>query len=109
MSPSAQPDVVASMVARGVMALTGKTNAAEAWRSLVQPQDVVGVKVHASPGSASGTQATLPGQTGFGSFAVADKPERQGRNPRTGEPLTIAAHKTPKFKAGANLKAAVNA
>ena len=46
---------------------------------------------------------------GFGSFAVADKPERQGRNPRTGEPLTIAAHKTPKFKAGANLKAAVNA
>ncbi|UOO82779.1 HU family DNA-binding protein [Uruburuella testudinis] len=45
---------------------------------------------------------------GFGTFSVADKPERQGRNPQTGEPLTIAAHKAPKFKPGANLKTAVN-
>lgn len=45
---------------------------------------------------------------GFGTFSVTDKPERQGRNPKTGEALTIAAHKAPKFKPGANLKAAVN-
>lgn len=45
---------------------------------------------------------------GFGTFTVADKPERQGRNPKTGEPLTIAAHKTPKFKPGKALKDAVN-
>jgi len=56
---TAQPDVVAAMVARGVITLTGKTNAAEAWRSLVQPQDVVGVKVHSSPGSATGTRPVV--------------------------------------------------
>ena len=45
---------------------------------------------------------------GFGTFEVAERPERQGRNPRTGETTTIAASKTPKFKAGKGLKDAVN-
>ncbi|WP_107727153.1 HU family DNA-binding protein [Neisseria weaveri] len=54
---------------------------------------------------AKGEDVTLPG---FGTFTVADKPERQGRNPKTGEPLTIAALKTPKFKPGKALKDAVN-
>lgn len=46
--------------------------------------------------------------SGFGTFSVAEKAERQGRNPKTGEALTIAAHKAPKFKPGSNLKTAVN-
>ncbi|MGC6536355.1 MAG: HU family DNA-binding protein [Candidatus Puniceispirillaceae bacterium] len=45
---------------------------------------------------------------GFGSFSVAHRAASTGRNPRTGEPIQIAASKQPKFKAGAPLKAAVN-
>ena len=37
---------------------------------------------------------------GFGTFYVGERAERQGRNPKTGAPLTIAAAKTPKFRAG---------
>ncbi len=40
---------------------------------------------------------------GFGSFQVSDKKERQGRNPRTGEIMTIAARKGAAFKAGKEL------
>ena len=46
---------------------------------------------------------------GFGTFEVADRPAREGRNPKTGETMTIAASKTPKFKAGTALKDMVNA
>ena len=46
---------------------------------------------------------------GFGTFEVADRPAREGRNPKTGETMTIAASKTPKFKAGKALKDKVNA
>ena len=45
---------------------------------------------------------------GFGTFEVADRPAREGRNPKTGETMTIAASKTPKFKAGKALKDTVN-
>ena len=45
---------------------------------------------------------------GFGSFSVANRAARQGRNPRTGETIQIAASKLPKFKAGKALKDAVN-
>ncbi len=45
---------------------------------------------------------------GFGSFSVADRAAREGRNPRTGETLQIAASKQPKFKAGKALKDALN-
>ena len=37
---------------------------------------------------------------GFGTFEVSERPAREGRNPRTGETMTIAATKTPKFKVG---------
>jgi nucleoid DNA-binding protein len=40
---------------------------------------------------------------GFGSFVVKDKKERQGRNPRTGETITIAAKRDASFKAGKEL------
>ena len=45
---------------------------------------------------------------GFGSFSVADRSAREGRNPRTGETIQIAASKQPKFKAGKGLKDALN-
>ena len=41
---------------------------------------------------------------GFGSFEVTERAERQGRNPATGETITIAASKSPRFKAGKVLK-----
>jgi len=46
--------------------------------------------------------------TGFGSFSVSARPAREGKNPRTGDKLTIAASKAPKFSAGKGLKEAVN-
>ncbi len=45
---------------------------------------------------------------GFGTFEVAERPAREGRNPRTGETMTIAASKSPKFKAGKALKDSIN-
>ena len=44
---------------------------------------------------------------GLGTFEVRERPERQGRNPQTKEPMTIAASKLPAFKAGKALKDAV--
>ena len=41
---------------------------------------------------------------GFGTFDVKCRPARSGRNPRSGEPLGIAASKSPSFKAGKALK-----
>ncbi len=45
---------------------------------------------------------------GFGTFSVSDRAARTGRNPRTGETISIAATRVPKFKAGKGLKDAVN-
>lgn len=45
--------------------------------------------------------------TGFGSFERAERAERPGVNPKTGEPITIAASRVPKFKAGKEFKNAV--
>lgn len=45
---------------------------------------------------------------GFGTFEVSERAAREGRNPRTGETMPIAATKAPKFKAGKALKDAIN-
>lgn len=45
---------------------------------------------------------------GFGSFQVKHRKERQGRNPSTGQPMTIAASNAVGFKAAKALKDAVN-
>lgn len=45
---------------------------------------------------------------GFGTFSVSNRPERQGINPQTKETVTIAAKNVAKFKAGADLDAAIN-
>jgi DNA-binding protein HU-beta len=45
---------------------------------------------------------------GFGTFKVAQRKARKGRNPQTGEEIDIKASKAPKFTAGKALKSAVN-
>lgn len=45
---------------------------------------------------------------GFGTFSMKKRAARQGRNPRSGETIQIAASKVPGFKAGKALKDAVN-
>ena len=45
---------------------------------------------------------------GFGTFEVSERAARTGRNPQTGEEMTIAASKSPKFKAGKALKDSLN-
>lgn len=45
---------------------------------------------------------------GFGTFEVSERAAREGRNPQTGKTMQIAASKAPKFKAGKQLKDALN-
>ncbi len=45
--------------------------------------------------------------TGFGTFMAAERKSRVGRNPRTGEPVSIPAAKVPKFIAGKGFREAV--
>lgn len=53
---------------------------------------------------AAGEKFTL---VGFGTFEVVERAEREGRNPQTGEPITIPARKAVRFKAGKALKEVV--
>ncbi|NLG81707.1 MAG: HU family DNA-binding protein [Bacilli bacterium] len=46
--------------------------------------------------------------TGFGSFKVAKREERTGRNPKTGETMTIPAVNVPQFRPGKSLREVVN-
>lgn len=54
---------------------------------------------------ANGEKVVLPG---LGTFEISERPERDGRNPRTGETIKIAAAKTVKFKLGKSLKESIN-
>lgn len=45
---------------------------------------------------------------GFGTFDVADRAAREGRNPQTGDPMPIPASKAPRFKVGKAFRDAVN-
>jgi DNA-binding protein HU-beta len=67
---------------------------------------------HAVEAVLDGITETLAGGgevnfTGFGKFSVAERGPRQGVNPRTGERITIAGGRVPKFSAGAGLKSSV--
>jgi DNA-binding protein HU-beta len=53
---------------------------------------------------AKGDKVTL---VGFGTFSVAQRAQREGRNPRTGQALVIKASKVAKFKPGNKLKDAI--
>ncbi|MEN9580896.1 MAG: integration host factor alpha-subunit [Pseudomonadota bacterium] len=46
--------------------------------------------------------------SGFGNFVLRDKRQRQGRNPQTGEPITITARRVLNFKASQLLKQSLN-
>ena len=54
---------------------------------------------------AAGRPVTL---VGFGTFEARDRAARTGHNPRTGEPMEIAASRVPAFKAGAKFRAQVS-
>ncbi|MGI9253415.1 MAG: HU family DNA-binding protein [Thermomicrobiales bacterium] len=54
---------------------------------------------------AQGDEVTI---SGFGSYRVVERAAREGRNPRTGEPTTIAARRSPAFRAGTQLKTIVD-
>ena len=45
---------------------------------------------------------------GFGTFGISKRGQRQGRNPQTGAPITIAASKVARFTAGKAVKDALN-
>jgi DNA-binding protein HU-beta len=53
---------------------------------------------------ANGDEVTI---SGFGSFRVVERSSRQGRNPRTGGTMTIGPRRSPAFRAGTQLKRAV--
>lgn len=53
-----------------------------------------------------GERCAIPG---LGSFTASERPEREGRNPRTNEKITIPASMNVKFKAGKDLRDTLNA
>lgn len=83
-----------SELAKGVAASTG-SNEADAKKTITAVFDQI------ADAAAKGEEVSIPG---FGKFAVKDRPERQGRNPATGEAMTIAASKKVAFTAAKGLK-----
>ena len=82
------------------IATFGEMTKADADKALAAVQTAI------STALANGESVTIPG---FGTFSVAERSARQGRNPQTGEPLEIAASRTVKFKPGKTLKDVVQA
>ncbi|EIZ77156.1 histone-like DNA-binding protein [Novosphingobium sp. Rr 2-17] len=81
-------------LAKGVAAATS-TSEANARAAITAVFDQIG------DAAAKGEEIAIPG---FGKFSVKDRPERQGRNPATGEAMTIAASKKVSFAAAKGLK-----
>ena len=73
-----------------------KKQANEAYESVVEA-----IVLHLEKGE----RVQVPG---FGSFSIGARAARTGRNPKTGESIAIAASKTVRFKAGKDLKDAMN-
>lgn len=84
-----------------ISALAGKTgrNKANAERNVLALLDIITGALE------SGGKVTL---AGFGVLEVRQRAARNGRNPRTGQPLKIKASRVPAFRPGAGLKAAMN-
>ena len=79
-----------------------KTVAKEADVSETKAKDVVGSVFGAIGDAASrGEDVAIPN---FGKFTVKDRPKREGRNPSTGEKMTIKASRAVTFKAAKGLK-----
>ena len=83
-----------SELAKGLAPSTGSSEA-EAKKEITAVFDQI------ADAAAKGDEISIPG---FGKFAVKDRPERQGRNPATGEAMTIAASKKVSFTAAKSLK-----
>lgn len=81
-------------LAKGVAGTTG-TSEAQAKAAIAAVFDQI------AGAAAKGEEVSIPG---FGKFAVKDRPERQGRNPATGEAITIAASKKVSFTPAKGLK-----
>lgn len=74
-----------------------------------QPETQVSAVVNATFNAiqsalANGDEVAL---TGFGTFRISERGAREGRNPQTGERITIPSRKSPSFKPGTQLKRAV--
>ena len=69
-------DHVQSMVRRGIMRLTGKTDSREAWLSLVSTQDIIGIKVSSKPGANSGTRPAVVTAVVRGLIAAGVPPQQ---------------------------------
>lgn len=81
-------------LAKGVAGTTG-TSEAEAKAAIAAVFDQI------ASAAAKGEEVAI---AGFGKFSVKDRPERQGRNPSTGEAMTIAASKKVSFTPAKGLK-----
>jgi len=81
------------------VATTADISKAAAGRALDAAMDAIKVALK------KGDSVSL---AGFGVFEVSERAARTGRNPRTGESITIAASKSPKFRAGKAFKDAVS-
>ena len=86
-------ELVAAMAEKAELSKKDAEKALDACKAVVEEALVKGDKVQL---------------VGFGTFEAEDRPARVGRNPRTGEEVKIAASKAPAFKAGKQLKDAVN-
>ena len=87
-------ELIAAVAEKAVISKKDAERAVKAFTDVVSEELVNGGKIQL---------------VGFGTFEVSERPAREGRNPRTGETMTIAATKTPKFKVGKALKDMVNA
>ncbi|MDN4633905.1 HU family DNA-binding protein [Sphingomonas sp. PsM26] len=83
-----------SELAKGVAATTGSSEG-DAKTAITAVFDQI------ASAAAKGEEVSI---SGFGKFAVKDRPERQGRNPATGETITIAASKKVSFTPAKGLK-----
>ncbi len=81
-------------LAKGVADVTGSSEA-DAKKAVTAVFDQI------AAAAAKGEEVSI---AGFGKFAVKDRPERQGRNPATGEAITIAASKKVSFTPAKGLK-----
>lgn len=86
-------DVAVAVAAKTSMSKAAATEALEAMMDVI------------TRALKKGTEVRL---VGFGSFYVRNRKASKGRDPRTGETISIKATKLPKFKAGKVLKEAVN-
>ncbi|MEG8026252.1 HU family DNA-binding protein [Sphingomonas aurantiaca] len=83
-----------SELAKGVATSTGSSET-DAKKAITAVFEAI------ADAAAKGEEVSVPG---FGKFAIKDRPERQGRNPATGEAMTIAASKKVAFTAAKGLK-----